>query len=55
MKGNIMFLLDGKPVDVTKPQTWDGKIKIAPNGFIEQRKDGVTTKVQPVPQPKEKP
>ncbi|NBW19556.1 MAG: hypothetical protein EBR82_67440, partial [Caulobacteraceae bacterium] len=37
-----MLELDGKPIDLTKPQTWGDSIKIKPNGYIEQTKDGVT-------------
>jgi hypothetical protein len=46
-----MIQLDGKTVDLTKPETWGNSIQIKPNGFIEQTKDGVTTLVQPTPQP----
>jgi len=46
-----MIQLDGKTVDLTNPQTWGNSIEIKPNGFIEQTKDGVTTLVQPTPQP----
>ena len=45
-----MIQIDGKSIDVTKPQTWGLSIQIKPNGFIEQRKDGVTTRVQPISQ-----
>jgi len=46
-----MIQIDGKTVDLTKPQTWGASIEIKPNGFIEQTKDGVTTLVKPTPQP----
>ena len=46
-----MIQIDGKTVDLTKPQTWGASIQIKPNGFIEQTKDVVTTLVQPTPQP----
>ena len=46
-----MIQIDGKTVDLTKPQTWGNSIQIKPNGFIEQSKDGVTTRVMPTPQP----
>ena len=46
-----MIQIDGKTVDLTNPQTWEDSIEIKPNGFIEQTKDGVTTFVQPTPQP----
>ena len=46
-----MIKLDGKTVDLTKPQTWGDSIQIKPNGFIEQTKDGVTTRITPIPQP----
>ena len=46
-----MIQIDGKTVDLTKPQTWGKSIQIKPNGFIEQRKDGVTIRVQPASQP----
>ena len=48
-----MLELDGKPIDLTKPQTWGDSIKIKPNGYIEQTKDGVTIRVEPAPQQKE--
>ena len=41
-----MIQLDGKTVDLTKPETWGNSIQIKPNGFIEQTKDGVTTSVK---------
>ena len=41
-----MIEIDGKAVDLTKPETWGASIQIKPNGFIEQRKDGVTTRVE---------
>jgi hypothetical protein len=50
-KGNIMIQIDGKTVDLTKPQTWGNAIQIKPNGFIEQSKDGLTTRVTQTPQP----
>jgi hypothetical protein len=40
-----MIKIDGKTIDLTKPQTWGESIKIQPNGFIEQRKDGVTSRI----------
>jgi hypothetical protein len=40
-----MIQLDGKTVDLTNPQTWGNSIKIKPNGFIEQNKNGVTTRI----------
>jgi len=46
-----MIQIDGKTVDLTKPQTWENSIQIKLNGFIEQTKDGVTTLVQLTPQP----
>jgi len=46
-----MIQIDGKTVDLTKPQTWGNSIQIKPNGFIQQTKNGVTTIVQPTPQP----
>jgi len=48
-----MLEFDGKPIDLTKPQTWGDSIKIKPNGYIEQTKDGVTIRVEPAPQQKE--
>ena len=41
-----MIEIDGKTVDLTKPETWGASIQIKPNGIIEQRKDGVTTRVE---------
>jgi hypothetical protein len=46
-----MIQIDGKTVDLTKPQTWENSIQIKPNGFIQQNKNGVKTIVQPTPQP----
>jgi len=46
-----MIQIDGKTIDLTKPQTWGNSIQIKPNGFIEQSKDGVTTRITPIPQP----
>jgi len=40
-----MIQIDGKTVDLTKPETWGNNIKIKPNGFIEQNKNGVTTRI----------
>jgi len=40
-----MIQIDGKAVDLTKPQTWGNSVQIKPNGFIEQRKDGVTSRI----------
>lgn len=37
-----MFQIDGQKLDLTKPETLKG-ITLKPGGFIEQRKDGVTT------------
>lgn len=45
-----MIFIDGKPVDLTKPQTWGGSITLKPGGSIEQRENGVTTKVTYEPQ-----
>jgi hypothetical protein len=53
VKETEMLELDGKPIDLTKPQTWGDSIKIKPNGYIEQTKDGVTIRVEPAPQQKE--
>ena len=41
-----MIQIDGKTVDLTNPQTWGNSIQIKPNGFIEQHKEGVTTRVE---------
>jgi len=46
-----MIKIDGKEVDLTKPQTWGNSIQIKPNGFIEQSKNNVTTRVTHIPQP----
>ena len=40
-----MIKIDGRTVDVTKFKTWGELIKIHSEGFIEQRKDGVTTHI----------
>ena len=53
LKEHEMLEFDGKPIDLTKPQTWGDSIKIKPNGYIEQTKDGVTIRVEPSPQQKE--
>jgi len=50
-----MIQIDGKTVDLTNPQTWGDSIQIKPNGFIEQHKDGVTTRVENLEPLKEKP
>jgi hypothetical protein len=50
-----MIQLDGKAVDLTNPQTWGDSIQIKPNGFIDQHKDGVTTRVENLEPSKEKP
>jgi hypothetical protein len=41
-----MIQIDGKIVDLTKPETWGSNIQIKANGFIEQTKDGVTTHIE---------
>lgn len=43
-----MLELDGKPVDMTRPETWGTAIQLKPGGFIEQRKDGMTTLIERV-------
>ncbi len=53
VKETKMLELDGKPIDLTKPQTWGDSIKIKPNGYIQQTKNGVTIRVEPAPQQKE--
>lgn len=50
-----MIQIDGKTVDLTNPQTWGDSIQIKPNGFIEQTKEGVTTRVENLEPSKEKP
>ena len=40
-----MIKIDGKTIDVTMFKTWGELIKIHSNGFIEQRKDGVTSRI----------
>ena len=44
-----MIQIDGKPVDLTKPETWGNNIQIQINGFIKQTKDGVTTHIEHKP------
>ena len=44
-----MIQIDGKPVDLTKPETWGNNIQIQINGFIKQTKDGVTTRIEHKP------
>ena len=39
-----MFSIDGQELDLTKPATLKG-VTLKPGGFMEQRKDGVTTKL----------
>ena len=39
-----MFSIDGVEIDLTKPGTLKGTT-LKPGGFMEQRKDGVTTKL----------
>lgn len=43
-----MLELDGKPVDLTRPETWGTAIQLKAGGFIEQREDGMTTLIQRV-------
>ena len=43
-----MIQIDGKTVDLTKPQTWGASIEINPQAYIEQTKDGVTTLVKAI-------
>jgi hypothetical protein len=43
-----MLELDGKPVDMTRPETWGTAIQLKLGGFIEQRKDGMTTLIERV-------
>jgi len=43
-----MLELDGKPVDLTRPETWGTAIQLKAGGFIEQRKDGMTTLIERV-------
>jgi len=31
-----MFLLNGKPVDLTNPSSWGGSIKLKPGGSIQE-------------------
>lgn len=45
-----MLEIDGKKIDFTKPQTWNNSIQIKEGGYVEQRKDGVTTRIEPVQQ-----
>jgi hypothetical protein len=40
-----MFKIDGKELDLTKPETLQG-VTIKEGGYIEQVKDGVVTRVQ---------
>ena len=40
-----MIKIDGKTVNVTKFKTWGELIKIHSEGFIELRKDGVTSRI----------
>jgi hypothetical protein len=43
-----MLEIDGKQVDLTRPETWGTAIQLKPGGYVEQRKDGVTTLVERV-------
>mgnify|MGYP003342489730 CR=1 FL=1 len=47
-----MLTIDGKKVDLTKPETLK-KITIKPGGYMEQKKDGVTTRIENKPKPQE--
>jgi hypothetical protein len=47
-----MLTIDGKKVDLTKPETLN-KISIKPGGYVEQRKNGVTTRVKNKPKHQE--
>ena len=46
-----MFKIDGKELDLTKPETLQG-VTIKEGGYIEQVKDGVVVRVEPVPEVK---
>ena len=39
------FIIDGKEVDLTNPQSWGGSLKILPGGSIQTAKNGVVTTV----------
>jgi hypothetical protein len=36
-----MFLIDGKPVDLTNPSLWGGSIKLKPGGSIQHNQTRV--------------
>jgi hypothetical protein len=40
-----MLTIDSKPIDLTNPDSMKN-ITIKPNGYIEQRKDGITTHIE---------
>ena len=40
-----MIQIDGKPLDMTKPETWGDAITINQGGSVTSQKDGVVTVV----------
>lgn len=44
-----MLTIDAKQVDLTNPETLE-KITIKPGGYMEQQKDGVTTRIENKPE-----
>ena len=50
-----MFKVDGKELDMTKPETWGDAITIEPNGYVETLADGVVTIVTQKDEPNELP
>ena len=38
-----MISVDGKAIDLTKPETWGNAITLKPNGYVEAIVDGVVT------------
>jgi len=41
-----MIQIDGKTVDLTNPSSWGDAVQIKQGGYIQETKDGVTTRVE---------
>jgi hypothetical protein len=41
-----MIQIDGKAVDLTNPSSWGDAVQIKQGGYIQETKDGVTTRVE---------
>jgi hypothetical protein len=41
-----MIQIDGKTIDLTNPSSWGDAVQIKQGGYIQETKDGVTTRVE---------